>query len=204
MTPHRTNASIGCDTAILIIDVQVDFCWGGALAVPAGDKVIPALNQVIRKANRRNLRIYASRDWHPAVSTHFKAWGGIWPVHCVADTPGAGFNDKLQLPVDTYIVSKGLKPDCNGYSVFDGRLADEMDFGRALNKELITHLIVGGLATDYCVKRSVLDALKLGFAVTVLTDAIAAVERQAGDEQKALQEMHQAGADLANSTTIAF
>ena len=202
--PHRTNASPGRDTAILIIDVQVDFCWGGALAVPGGDKVIPALNQVIRKANRRNLKIYASRDWHPAASTHFKVGGGIWPVHCVAGTPGARFNDKLQLPVDTYIVSKGLEPNCNGYSVFDGSLDNKVDFGRTLNQELITHLIVGGLATDYCVKRSVLDALNLGLTVTVLTDAIAAVERQAGDEKRALQEMRRAGAQLTDSTTISF
>jgi nicotinamidase/pyrazinamidase len=180
--------------ALLIIDVQNDFCPGGALAVSGGDRVIDPLNRHIQDALGRGLPIYASRDWHPPVSTHFAPYGGEWPPHCVRDTPGAAFHPALRLPPSTIVVSKGEEPDRAGYSAFEGRTAD----GRALADDLrarrVEHLYVGGLATDYCVKASVLDALKAGFSVDVLEDSVAGVDVRPGDAARALAAMREAGA----------
>lgn len=189
-------------TALLVVDVQSDFCSGGALPVPDGDLLIPALNQAIRNAEQCGVEIFASRDWHPADSQHFDSYGGTWPVHCVADTEGAEFHQELRLPANTRIISKGLDRNSDGYSVFEGRLDGNVPFENALRHYGITQLVVGGIATDYCVRCSVLDALRLGVRATLLTDAIAAVEANPGDGQKALNEMRRAGADLSRSDTV--
>ena len=189
-------------TAVLVVDVQRDFCSGGALAVPGGDRVVSVLNRVLTQAGLAGLPVYASRDWHPTGSSHFTTGGGPWPVHCVAGTDGARFHPDLRLPEDARILGTGLKPDSDGYSAFEGCLDDGTTLADDLRRLGITHLVAGGLATDYCVRASVLDALQQGWRVTVVTDAIAAVDLQPGDGHRALHEMRAAGAELRGSTEL--
>ncbi len=187
---------------MLVIDVQRDFCAGGALAVPGGDSVVPVLNDVIRGAAERRMPVYASRDWHPAASRHFVSGGGVWPVHCVADSDGARFHPDLRLPTDTAVVSKGVDADEDGFSAFDGRLEDGTTLEESVRTAGVVRLLVGGLATDYCVRHTVLDALRKGWPVTLLTDAISAVDLRPDDGARALEEMRAAGAVLRTSVDL--
>ena len=181
-------------TAVLIVDVQNDFCAGGALEVPGGDLVVPVINEVLDRLGPSGLPIYASRDWHPPTTTHFKAFGGLWPSHCVAGTTGARFHPDLRLPHATIVVTAGDTADADGYSAFDGHVADGRGLLDDLRARHVERLIVGGLATDYCVRASVLDAVHAHFSVTVIEDGIAAVGLRPGDETRALAEMKAAGA----------
>jgi nicotinamidase/pyrazinamidase len=181
-------------SALLVVDVQNDFCPGGALAVAGGDRVVSAMNRYIDRAAASGMTVYASRDWHPAVTSHFKPYGGPWPVHCVQNTAGAEFHPDLKLPPNVVIVTKGIDPDKPGYSAFDGEIAPGRSFLADLRDRGIDHLYVGGLATDYCVRQSVLSALTDRLKVTVLEDAIAGVD--AKDSGNALAEMRQQGADV--------
>jgi nicotinamidase/pyrazinamidase len=181
-------------SALLIVDVQNDFCTGGALAVPNSDHVVAALNRYIDEAVSRRVPVYASRDWHRATTTHFKPYGGEWPVHCVQETSGAQFHPDLRLPSDTVVVTKGEGADSAGYSAFEGRTADGVPLADDLRRRGVTHLYVAGLATDYCVKQSVLGALGEGLDVTVLEDAIAGVDLTPGDSTRAVDEMRRQGA----------
>ena len=183
-------------SALLIVDVQKDFCPGGALPVPDGDRVVPALNRHIADAMARGSPVYASRDWHPAVTRHFQPHGGPWPPHCVQDTDGAGFHKDLQLPASAIVISKGQDPDSPGYSALEGYTCQGRTLLSDLRERQIDHLDVGGLATDYCVKHSVLDALGFGFDVTVLADAIAGVDVQPDDSTRAIDDMRRAGAEI--------
>jgi len=189
-------------SALLIVDVQRDFCPGGALAVPNGDRVVSALNHYIQDAMARGVPIYASRDWHPSVTSHFKEYGGEWPVHCVQETAGAQFHPDLRLPASTIIVSKGENPDRPGYSAFEGHTQEGKTLQQDLRGRHVDHLYIGGLATDYCVRASVLDALKSGLTVTILQDAIAGVDVRPGDSARAITEMRDAGADVRGSTSL--
>ena len=198
-TPEPGDAT---GTAVLVVDVQRDFCSGGALAVPGGDRVVPVLNRMLTHARLAGLPVYASRDWHPTVSSHFTTGGGPWPVHCVAGTDGARFHRDLHLPEDARILGTGLEPDSDGYSAFDGHLDDGVSLAADLHRLGVAHLIVGGLATDYCVRHSVLDAIQQGWRVTLVTDAVAAVELTPGDGKRALAEMRDAGADLRQSADL--
>lgn len=188
--------------ALVIVDVQNDFCPGGSLAVPDGDKVVPLLNRYIDRFVTLKGPIFASRDWHPAVTKHFKAYGGVWPPHCVQGTKGAEFHAGLKLPGDTVIVSKGMDPDADAYSCFQAEDLNGMPFAAALGEGSVQRLFVGGLATDYCVKATVLDALKEGFRVVVLEDAIRAVDVNPGDGPKALEAMKAAGATLVRLSDL--
>ena len=185
-------------STLLIVDVQKDFCSGGALAVQNGDRVVPVLNRTLAQLGLAGL-IYASRDWHPPVTVHFKEHGGVWPVHCVAGTDGARFHPDLQLPPETIIVTKGETPSTHGYSAFEGTTPSGETLLEDVRRRGLTHLVVGGLATDYCVRQSVLDALKAGFEVAILTDAIAGVDLQPGDSARAIEEMTEAGALLTTA-----
>ena len=180
-------------TALLIVDVQNDFCAGGALAVPDAERIMPALNRYIDESTAHHVPVYASRDWHPAKTTHFAQFGGPWPAHCVQGSDGARFHPSLRLPADAIIITKGAETSGHGYSAFDGHTAEGLSFLADLHSRGIHHLLVGGLATDYCVRHSVLDALEAGFRVTVLVDAIAGVDVDAS--ARALTEMCDAGAD---------
>jgi nicotinamidase/pyrazinamidase len=182
--------------ALVLIDVQNDFCPGGALPVAQGDQVVPPLNRYIEKFTQEKLPIFATRDWHPEKTKHFKAYGGLWPPHCIQGTKGAEFRADLALPKDAVIVSAGMAPDEEGYSGFEGR--DERGLGLAdlLHAAGVKRIFVGGLATDYCVKHTVLDGLKHGFAVTLLRDSVRGVELAAGDSMRAVEEMVGAGAPM--------
>ena len=192
------------NAALVIVDVQNDFCPGGALAVARGDEVVPALNRYIERFAVAGLPIFATRDWHPPVTTHFKIYGGQWPAHCVRGTFGAEFHMGLRLAGGAAIVSKGMAADADSYSGFDGVDSSGVGLAELLRNCGATRIFVGGLATDYCVKQTVLDGLKQGFAVTLLEDCIRGVDLTAGDSERALREMLGAGAttlhDVADLT----
>jgi nicotinamidase/pyrazinamidase len=176
--------------ALLVVDPQVDFCPGGALPVPGGDQIFPAVN---RAAARMPL-VVASRDWHPPDHISFRMRGGPWPVHCQAGTKGAEFYPTLDSSLIQEVFSKGSDADVEAYSAFDGTGLADWLYSRGVNR-----LCVAGLATDYCVRASVLDARMAGFDVVVLEDAIGAVEVQPGDGARALAEMRDAGAAVART-----
>lgn len=180
--------------ALIIVDVQNDFCPGGALAVKGGDEVVPVLNRVIEKFTAAGLPIFATRDWHPEKTSHFKAYGGVWPVHCVQGTQGAEFHFGLHLDKDVIVVSAGMLPSEDGYSGFQATDASGSRLAELLRRKSVERIFVGGLATDYCVKHTVLDGLREGFKVLVLTDAIRAVNLNPHDGELAIAEMVGAGA----------
>ncbi|MBM4159566.1 MAG: nicotinamidase [Ignavibacteria bacterium] len=178
--------------ALLIVDVQNDFCPGGALAVPDGDKVVPVINRLMDQFDI----IVASKDWHPPQSVHFQKW----PVHCVQETPGAEFHPQLKSDAIQKVFLKGTGGADDGYSAYE---ATSDDLGEYLNSKNVTELYVAGLATDYCVRASALDAFRKGFRTFVVTDAVAAVNVKPDDGPKALEEMRNAGVTLLRSEDIA-
>jgi nicotinamidase/pyrazinamidase len=182
--------------ALLVVDVQKDFLPGGSLAVPQGDEIIPPLNVCIERFHKEGRPIYATRDWHPPGHGSFRERDGPWPPHAIAGTPGAEFADDLALPPDIRIVSKGLAPDEPGYSAFAGT-----GLAERLRSEGVERLYVGGLATEYCVLNTVLDALRSGFAVSVLKDAVRAVDPVEGE--RARTRMRRAGARFIAADRIA-
>ena len=181
--------------ALLIVDVQNDFCPGGALAVPEGDKIVPILNKYMMIFSRKKWSIFASRDWHPRKSKHFKKFGGPWPEHCIQNTRGARLHPDLRLPKETIVLSKGMDPDKDSYSAFQAVDVKGTEFFELLKSSGINELFVGGLATDYCVKSSVLDALKYGFKVKLLIDAIRGVNIKPEDSEQAIEKMVRGGAE---------
>ncbi len=183
--------------ALVIVDVQNDFLPGGALAVPEGDAVIAPLNRAIHLFHEKGLPIIATRDWHPENHCSFEKQGGPWPSHCVQNTHGAAFAEALALPEDALIVSKAFLPDKEAYSGFEGepKLADW------LREHGISRVFVGGLATDYCVRATALDARKAGFDVVLLRDAVRGVAPETTD--KALAEMQAAGVEMTTSKELA-
>ena len=158
---------------------------------------MPVLSAWADAAERAGAPVFVSRDWHPATTTHFKAYGGVWPPHCVMNTPGAEFHPDLKLPASVRIVSKGMGETEDAYSAFQARDETGRPLKNLLDESGIRHVYVGGLATDYCVRSTVLDALEQGFKVTLIPDAIRAVNLNPSDGQFAMQEMRSAGADLA-------
>ncbi|HJV65719.1 MAG TPA: nicotinamidase [Geomonas sp.] len=191
-----------CTAALLVVDVQRDFCPGGALPVPKGDQVVSVLNRYLQLFAQRGCPIFLSRDWHPRDSHHFKEFGGKWPVHCVKESEGAGFHPDLLLPEDVIVISKGTTRWNDGYSALQGITGHSTTCSMLLRSMAVERLYVGGLATDYCVRASALDALREGFAVTLLTDAMRGVDLTAGDSERAVAEMVAAGAGLASLESI--
>jgi nicotinamidase/pyrazinamidase len=176
--------------ALIIVDVQNDFCPGGSLAVTRGDEVVAPLNKLAREFLERGEPVFKTRDWHKPDTKHFAQYGGTWPVHCVQNTKGAEFHPELIDDIHIRVISKGLgDEDC--YSAFDGT-----DLALQLERLGVKEVWVGGLATDYCVKNTVLDALKEGFEVKAIADAMRAVDLKEGDGDRALQEMQEAGAEI--------
>jgi len=188
------NYVIENSDALLITDIQMDFLPGGALPVEGGDGIIPVLNDYIKRFEAGKAPVLASRDWHPSNHISFRSQGGLWPPHCVQQTPGAKFSPDLNLPKDTVIISKATNPEIEAYSAFDGTsLAHEL---RACG---VKRLFIGGLATDYCVVNSVLDACKLGFETMVLTDATLGINVKPGDVDRAIDTMIKNGAQQATA-----
>lgn len=171
-------------TALIVINIQNDFCSGGALAVAGGDKVIVPTNQLIAYFRQRGALIFYTRDWHPANHYSFQAQGGLWPVHCVQGTPGAAFHRDLDVPPDAIIMDKAWMQDSDDFS---GKTSSEL-FTR-LAQSGVRHVVLAGLATEYCIKFTALDARAEGFDVVVILDAIRAVNVRPGDDQRALDEM---------------
>lgn len=183
---------------LLIVDVQNDFLPGGCLAVPGGDAIIPVLNRYIAAFRDKKLPISATRCWHPPNHCSFYDRGGQWPAHCIAGTHGAAFPSALRIPGEAFIVSKAMTPDQEAYSAFEGTelCARLYDFG-------VRRLFVGGVATEYCVLATVRDALKLGFDVVLLEDAVRPVDLSPGDGDHALAEMKRLGASAIRLELVA-
>ena len=191
--------SVGRGDALLLVDVQNDFLPGGALAVRDGHAVVPRLNEWVALFRDRGLPVFASRDWHPADHCSFHARGGPWPVHCVAETPGAGFAPGLDLPPGVEVVSKATDAERDAYSAFDGT-----DLHERLRRAAVRRLFIGGLATDYCVRWTVHDALERGYEVVVLEDAVRPVDVRPGDGRRALRTIRRRGArTLRGGTRVA-
>jgi len=188
--------------ALLLVDIQNDFCPGGALAVPDGDRIVPIANWYARLFERRRLPVFASRDWHPAETSHFVAGGGPWPPHCVQGTRGAELYARLSLPADAVVVSKGMDPDEDAYSAFQAQTPAGKLLGEELKELGVERLFVGGLATDYCVRASVIDALKSGLGAVVLEDAVKGIDLEPGDIARAVAEMEEHGARTATLDTV--
>ena len=161
--------------------------------MPQGDLVVPVLKDYIRLFSSIGAPIDATRDWHPPNHCSFKTQGGPWPVHCVQNSNGAEFHPKLDLPRDISIISKAFDPKQEAYSAFEGT-----ELAASLKHRGARRLFVGGFATDYCVKHTVLDGIKAGFRVTFLSDASRGVNLNPGDSDRAVSEMLTAGADSAN------
>jgi nicotinamidase/pyrazinamidase len=190
--------SIEKGDALLIVDMQNDFLPGGSLAVPGSGQILPIVNRYIEKFSAHGNSIYLTRDWHPPDHSSFKDQGGRWPVHCVAGSHGAEFSASLSLPEKFEIVSKGIRRDSEGYSGFDNtELQAKLEYAG------IKRLFVAGLASEYCVLNTVFDALKLGYRVFLLQDAVRAVNVDPGDGDKALQAMRQHGAIPINRDALA-
>ena len=190
MTPSNLDKlSLRRGDALVIVDLQKDFLPGGSLAVPHGEEVVPVLNRILALIQSNGLPVYATRDWHPAGHCSFKKQGGPWPPHCVIATQGAQFADDLRLPPSAVILSKGTRLDEDAYSGFQGT-----DLDQTLRKQGIDRLLIGGLATDYCVLNTVRDALKHGYKVLLLQDAVRAVNVHPDDGKKAEEEMTRLGA----------
>lgn len=190
--------------ALLVIDLQNDFCAGGALAVPDGDNVVAPVNALARRVPF----VVATRDRHPADHGSFRGvptpadWRGtdppgVWPVHCVAGTHGADLHPGLDRSAVDLVVDKGQDPAAQGYSAFQ-----DTDLAEVLRGRGVDRLLVAGLATDYCVLRSVLDARHAGFDVVVVTDAVRGVDVTPGDAERALDAMRAAGATLSASADL--
>jgi nicotinamidase/pyrazinamidase len=192
------------ETALIVVDVQNDFADPtGVLAVRGGERIIAQVNREISLAQASGSLVAATQDWHPEHTPHFAQDGGVWPVHCVAGTWGAELHPELELPDDSARVRKGANGE-DGYSGFtmrDPRTGETQptELEGILRTAGIDEVVVVGLATDYCVKATALDAHRLGFATTVLTSAIAAVELEPGDGDRALEELRTAGVSLLPS-----
>jgi len=175
--------------ALVVVDVQNDFCPGGKLAIEDGDAVVAALNPWIKAAVGQNILVYISRDWHPKRHMSFAPEGGKWPPHCIQDTEGAAFHPNLFVPEEAMVVTKGVRLDKDQNSVFD-----DTGFHAQLRRDGVNAIIVGGLALDVCVKATVLDALEAGLKVTLLAGACKPVTPEGG--KLALEEMRQKGATI--------
>lgn len=177
--------------ALIIVDLQNDFCPGGALPAPKGDQIVPIINKLM---DRFDL-VVASKDWHPEESVHFKKW----PVHCVRQTPGAEFHPKLQTSKINMVFLKGTNDKDDGYSAFEATNKDLADY---LHKNGVGEVYVAGIATEYCVKQTVLDATEQGFKTFVIQDAVEGIYQAENDVPKAFGEMKAAGARIVNSESV--
>lgn len=181
------------EDALLVIDMQYDFLPGGALGVPGGDAVIAPVNALLRLFAERGLPVYASRDWHPGNHCSFAERGGPWPPHCVADTRGAAFSEEIALPAGTVVVSKADTADVDAYSAFNGT-----GLAAQLHARGVRRVVVCGLATDYCVLNTVIDARASGFEVLIVEEAMRAVDVNPGDGERAIARMRELGAQAAS------
>lgn len=177
--------------ALIIVDLQNDFCPGGALAAPKGDQIVPIINKLMGKFDL----VLASKDWHPEDTVHFEKW----PVHCVRDTPGAAFHPELQASKINEVFLKGTNDKDDGYSAFEATNGNLADY---LKKNKVNDVYVSGIATEYCVKQTVLDALKNGFNTFAISDAVEGIYKEREDVPRAFEEMRAAGAQIVDSENV--
>ena len=180
--------------ALIVVDIQRDFCPGGALPVTDGDEIIPAVNQLVRAFEKAGLPIFFTRDWHPRNHVSFRDKGGPWPPHCVQNTPGASFHPSLAIPTDAEVIDKGTLQGEDAYSGFQGT-----DLAHKLHGLHVVQIYVAGLATDYCVKNTVLDGEAQGFETYVITDCVRGVNLKRTDSATALRTMLSRGARQTTS-----
>jgi len=190
---HDPNHLLHEGDGLLLVDVQNDFCPGGALPIEEGDEVVSVLNHWIEAAQAKANPIYASRDWHPVQHMSFEEQGGKWPPHCIQDTDGAAFHQGLKLPKNTVKITKGVRFDQDQNSAFD-----QTGFAQQLRRDNVERLWIGGLALDVCVLATVLDARKLGFEVHLILEATRPVTPEGGEE--AIRRMREAGAHIVNES----
>jgi len=183
------NQAFAPHDALLVVDVQNDFCPDGALPIPEGDAVVPAVNPWIQAATDNNLLVLFSRDFHPFFHPSFIPQGGQWPIHCLQDTWGSRFHPQLSVPESGIVVTKGVRFDQDQNSAFDQTGLEQL-----LSRQQVSTIWVAGLALDVCVQATVLDARKLGFSVKLLVQATRAVSAESGEA--ALQRLQQAGTEL--------
>ncbi|MDX1659809.1 MAG: isochorismatase family protein [Nitriliruptorales bacterium] len=201
MVDERSIVDYDEDTVLVVVDMQNDFTHpDGSLYVDEGEEVVPLINTEIRAALQDDALVVFTQDWHPESTPHFEKDGGIWPVHCVGGTWGAEFYDGLDVPDDAPVVKKGVDGG-DGYSAFSVRDPESgeeeaTELGAILDGHGIEHVVTVGLAQDYCVKETVLDALRAGYETTLLTDLTRPVDLEEGDGARALEEMEGAGAEL--------
>lgn len=186
-------------TALIVVDVQNDFCPGGSLAVKDGDKIIPYINSLIKYYTQKEIPVFYTKDWHPPNHFSFKENGGIWPKHCVAGTYGAELHKDLVTPPKVQVILKAENPNTDAYSGFEST-----NLNLKLKKLHIDKLVIVGLATDYCVKNTVLDALKHGYITWVVKEGIKAVNVNPGDEAEAIKEMTSNGAEIIEVSRILY
>jgi nicotinamidase/pyrazinamidase len=190
---QQSSLTVGAHDALIVVDLQNDFLPGGSLAVRDGDRVIAPINALMPKFPV----VFATRDWHPREHRFFQRYGGPWPDHCIAGTPGADFDERLARQHVDVVISKGIDPQTDGYSGF---AATQLE--NDLRTRGVERVFVCGLATDYCVKATALDAMHAGFEVFVIADAIAAVNVDPGDEAAAIAGLRSAGIELIESTSV--
>jgi nicotinamidase/pyrazinamidase len=175
--------------ALIVVDVQNDFCPGGALAVPEGDQVVEPVNELARRADF----VVATRDWHPADHSSFKAFGGQWPVHCVQDTPGAELHPGVRRELIDVVIDKGQVRDLEGYSGFEGT-----ELERLLRERDVDAVHIAGLALDVCVRATALEARRAGWRVVLHRSATRPVDVQPGDGERAIEELQRAGVEVVD------
>ncbi len=183
--------------ALIVVDIQRDFCPGGALAVAEADKIIPAVNGLVKAFKDAGLPIFFTRDWHPKDHISFRANGGPWPPHCIQNTPGASFHPSLEIPADAQVIDKGMLRAEDAYSGFQGT-----DLARRLRDLEVDGIYVVGLATDYCVKNTVLDGSAQGFETFVVTDCVKGVDLKRTDSATAMRAMASHGAKRTTSGRV--
>jgi nicotinamidase/pyrazinamidase len=185
-------------SALILVDIQNDFCPSGALAVREGDQIVPIVNELIA----RFPLVISTQDWHPANHVSFIAQGGPWPPHCVQGTHGAALRADLRADTIAHFFRKASSPDKDDYSEFAGKDEDGRSLDEVLNNYGVTSIYIVGLATDYCVLETVLDGLKYGYEVFAVTDAMRAVNVNPDDGENALRKMRNCGARLVNSREV--
>jgi nicotinamidase/pyrazinamidase len=194
VTQANTAIRLTTSDALIVVDPQNDFCPGGSLAVPEGDTIFDRVNAAMPKFRH----VLATQDWHPPDHRYFQAYNGPWPYHCLAGSPGAEFHPRLNAGLVQDVVCKGTNPELDGYSGFAGT-----DLAERLRQRGVRRVFVCGLATDYCVKATAIEAVQNGFDAYVLADAIKPVEVEPGDGKRALAAMSDAGVRLIESTDLA-
>ncbi len=193
--PPRVN--LEAKQALIVVDIQRDFCPGGALPVADGDKIIPAVNELAHAFERAGLPVFFTRDWHPRNHVSFKAYGGPWPPHCIQNTQGARFHQSLAVPKEAEVIDKGTLQAEDAYSGFQGT-----DLAQRLRELRVKQIYVAGLATDYCVKNTVLDGAAEGFETYVIADCVKGVNVKRTDSATALRVMLSRGAIRTTSGRV--